>query len=289
MFVSQARRTARGSALAALSAADTEELVEAAGTEVAVKCWGRGRPVLCLHAAGHGSADFELMAERLEDEFEIIAVDLPGHGRSPADGIGPGAERWADILEAVVEALYIDRPILMGNGLGGAAALMAAARRPTTYAGLVLCNTPGLARMGAFERLACKGAARVFRAGERGAPWYPRAFEMVYRQVLTGPAARDQRRRIVAAANETAPLLAQAWTDMGESCADLRPLAERVKVPTWIAWAKGDRFLSWRANREATRLFRKACATGFRGGRAPFLEDPEAFCATFRRLVAENS
>ena len=289
MFVSQRRQMGRGSPVAALSAADTEELIEAAGTEIAVKCWGRGRPVLCLHAAGHGSGDFELMAERLQDEFEIIALDLPGHGRSPADGRGPGAERWADIVEGAVEALYLERPILMGNGLGGAAALMAAARRPTTYAGLVLCNTPGLAPMGPLEKLACRATAAIFRQGEAGARWYPRAFEAVYRQVLSGPSARDQRRRIVAAAVETAPLLAQAWSDMAESCADLRPLAERVKVPTWIAWAKGDRFLSWRANRDATRLFKKACATGFRGGRAPFLEDPEAFCATFRRLVAENS
>jgi 4,5:9,10-diseco-3-hydroxy-5,9,17-trioxoandrosta-1(10),2-diene-4-oate hydrolase len=272
----------------ALSAADTEELIEAAGAEIAVKCWGRGQPILCLHAAGHGSADFELMAERLQDEFEIIALDLPGHGRSPRDGVGPGAERWADILEGAVEALYLERPILMGNGLGGAAALMAAARRPTTYAGLVLCNAPGLARMGPMEKLACKGAARVFEAGERGAPWFAPAFETVYRQVLTGAPARDQRRRIVAAAGETAPLLAQAWRDMGRTCADLTPLAERVKVPTWIAWAKGDRFMSWRANRDATRLFRKACATGFRGGRAPFLEDPDAFAETFRRLAAEN-
>src|SRR3569832_1057461 len=123
---------------------------------------------------------------------------------------------------------------------------------------------------------------------ERGDWWGQAGFALLFSRMLKGAPAEPQLRRMTSAAPEIAALLCGAWEDMAASCADLRPLAERARMPVWLAWARSDPFLTWRANRHATRLFRKACATGFRGGRAPFLEDPDAFAESFRRLAAEN-
>lgn len=288
MPISPPERNSPSASLHALSAADTDERIEVAGAEIAVKCWGRGQPVLCLHGAGHASGDFALMAERLKSDFEIIALDWPGHGQSPDCGRPPSAAHYASIAEGALEALYLERPVLMGSGIGGAAALIAAARHPERYAALILCNMPGLAPIGPAERLACQSAMALFRAAERGDWWGQAGFALMFSRMLKGAPAEPQLRRMTSAAPEIAALLRGAWEDMATSCADLRPLAERARMPVWLAWAKSDPFLTWRANRHATRLFRKACATGFKGGRAPFLEDPDAFAESFRRLAAEN-
>lgn len=76
---------------AAVGAARPVEIIDACGSSVAIKRWGHGVPVLCLHAIGHGSGDFASMASRLGNHFEIVAVDWPGTATHPttADPCAP--------------------------------------------------------------------------------------------------------------------------------------------------------------------------------------------------------
>ena len=76
---------------------------------------GRGTPVVCLHAIGHGARDFEPLAELIGEDFEIIALDWPGQGRSPPDRNSPSAQRYSEILIAALDALQLQAPILIGN------------------------------------------------------------------------------------------------------------------------------------------------------------------------------
>ncbi|MEC9265507.1 MAG: alpha/beta hydrolase [Pseudomonadota bacterium] len=69
----------------------------------------------------------------------VLALDLPGHGRTPGpaiDSIGG----LADFVIGVVDALKIDRPILIGHSMGGLTVLEAAARLGDRCAGLGLCG-----------------------------------------------------------------------------------------------------------------------------------------------------
>jgi 4,5:9,10-diseco-3-hydroxy-5,9,17-trioxoandrosta-1(10),2-diene-4-oate hydrolase len=120
---------------------------------------------------------------------------------------------------------------------------------------------------------------RFFEAGARGATWFPRWFARYYRIVLPGDAARAQRERIVAAAFESAPILAAAWRSFAAPDADLRSVARALGCPVFVAWAKHDRVLQLRRNRAAIRAIPGVRFETFAGGHAPFLEDPEAFTA----------
>lgn len=53
------------------------------------------------------------MDSALAEQHRLVAVDMRGHGRSdrPRDGYGD-AKLWADDLQAVIEALQLDRPVL---------------------------------------------------------------------------------------------------------------------------------------------------------------------------------
>ena len=257
--------------------------IEAAGARLAVRRWGSGEPVVCLHAIAHSGEDFAPFAARVGEGFEVIALDWPGQGDSPPDSRPADAGRYADILDAALPKLCGRPPILIGNSIGGAAAIVFAARRPEAVRALVLCNAGGLAPVGPRERKAIALLVAFFRAGERRAWWFGAAFAAYYRLIL--PRAARRRRQIVAGAYEAAPVLVQAWESFARPDADLRPLGPTIQTPTLFAWAKGDKIIPWSKSKDGALGFPRHAVHLFRGGHAAFLEDADAFAAVFREGV----
>jgi 4,5:9,10-diseco-3-hydroxy-5,9,17-trioxoandrosta-1(10),2-diene-4-oate hydrolase len=217
----------------------------------------------------------------------VLALDWPGHGASAEDHAPASAERYAALLEAFAAALDLGELAILGNSIGGAAAIRFAARRPEAVRGLVLVDSGGLVPVHAFTRGATRVMAHFFAAGARGARWYPRAYSLYYALVLPGRPARAQRGRIVAAAPETAARLAEAWRSFGEPEADARGDAARLACPVFVAWAKRDRVLPLRLCRPAIRRIPRARLEVFPGGHSPFLEAPERFLPSLERFLDE--
>ncbi len=272
---------------AAAGAQEPVTFIDANGVRLAAMRRGRGIPIVCLHAIAHGARDFEDLATRLGDEFEIIAIDWPGQGRSPSDGEPASAARYAKILESALTAFGVERPILLGNSIGGAAALQAAAAAPHRYRALVLCNSGGLSAVGPFARFLIERFVAFFRAGEEGKRWFGPAYNLYYRRVLREPPAAAQRARIIAAGYENAAPLRTAWQSFARPEADTRALAAKVTCPVWLAWAKDDAILAWSGVKDAAAKFPLHKATLFKGGHSAFLEDPERFAAEFKSFVRE--
>ena len=260
--------------------------VAVAGIDVAVARQGRGMPVVCLHAIAHGARDFEPLARRVADSCEIIAVDWPGHGASGAAVEAASAASYARLLEALLPELTSAPSVVIGCSIGGAAAIRVAATRPDLVRALVLCNSGGLLPVDAFTRRATGLMRSFFAAGARRARWYRPAFDLYYRMVLPEPPARERRDRIVEAAYETAPRLAEAWATFGEPDADLRHLIPSIGQPTLFAWATKDRILPWWRHRKVAASFPDHRIALFRGGHAAFLEAPDEFAAAFVEFMA---
>jgi pimeloyl-ACP methyl ester carboxylesterase len=90
---------------------------------------GSGEPLLLLHGIGSTHDDFAALRPRLDAEFDVLAPDLPGHGRSGAlDGPSTIAA-VADAVEADLDALGLDRVHVLGNSIGARLALELAVRR----------------------------------------------------------------------------------------------------------------------------------------------------------------
>ncbi len=88
---------------------------------------GSGSPLVLLHGIGHRWQAWEPVLDKLAAEHDVIAVDLPGFGKS-APLTGPSG--MAEIVAAIrgfFERLGLDRPHVAGNSLGGAIALELAA------------------------------------------------------------------------------------------------------------------------------------------------------------------
>lgn len=141
-------------------AVGTERVLEvtAAGAAVRVNCFDapavasatatRPAPVVVLvHGLGgawqHWYANIGPLAEA---GSHVVAVDLPGFGRSEILAGETSIGGYADLVEAVVGRLGLtDRPaVLVGNSMGGFIAVEAALRRPARVGGLVLAAAAGM-------------------------------------------------------------------------------------------------------------------------------------------------
>ena len=93
---------------------------------------GQGEPLVLLHGLGCSRAAWEEILPALAEQFDVIAVDLPGFGASaplPA-GSEPSPAELATAVAGLLNDLGIDRPHLAGNSLGGWIAMELAKTRP---------------------------------------------------------------------------------------------------------------------------------------------------------------
>ena len=99
---------------------------------------GPGLPVLLSSGIGGSLEFFEPQVAALGDRHRLIAWDYPGHGLSDD---GPGIvepDSLAAFALRFLDALGIERALLVGNSLGGTIAIRMAGLAPGRVAGLVL-------------------------------------------------------------------------------------------------------------------------------------------------------
>jgi pimeloyl-ACP methyl ester carboxylesterase len=96
-------------------------------------------PLVLVHGAGGSLMHWPGELRRLPDH-EVLALDLPGHGRSGGRGCSDiGA--YAESVREFAEALDLPAFVLAGHSMGGAIGLEFALRTSGRLAGLVLVAT----------------------------------------------------------------------------------------------------------------------------------------------------
>jgi pimeloyl-ACP methyl ester carboxylesterase len=99
----------------------------------------RRPPLLLIHGAGGTHMHWPAALRRLAD-WNVYALDLPGHGKSP----GPGRDSiaaYCDVVYGVIQALGLERAVLAGHSMGGAIVQEFALHYPGRLAGIVLVGT----------------------------------------------------------------------------------------------------------------------------------------------------
>jgi pimeloyl-ACP methyl ester carboxylesterase len=99
-------------------------------------------PVVMLHGLADSALTWNRLPVALEPEFDVILVDLRGHGFSGAPDSGYRLQDFADDVVGLIGQLGIERPALVGHGLGAAVAAQIAAQNPLLVRGLVLIEPP---------------------------------------------------------------------------------------------------------------------------------------------------
>lgn len=107
---------------------------------------GQGEPVIFLHGIGGGAKTFQRQVEGLSDQFDCIAWDAPGYGRStPLPSVT--FETLSAALAQLLDHLGLQSAHLVGHSLGGMIVQDFVARYPARVRSLVLsCTSPAFGR-----------------------------------------------------------------------------------------------------------------------------------------------
>jgi pimeloyl-ACP methyl ester carboxylesterase len=253
---------------------------------------GSGPPLVLLHGVGHHWQAWRPVIDQLAGEFEVIACDSPGFGRSPPlpAGVAPTVGAHAEALARFLTELALDRPHVAGNSMGGAIALELARRRSVRSA-------TALSPVGFWttaERRYCQrslgllatlpGAVRPTLLGlARTRPGRVALFS----QILGSPARMP--------AEEAVATLRDAWAAPAFADAlaafdayTFRGGDELRGIPVTIAWGRYDRLLLYgRQAPRARALLPWARHVTLRAGHVPFFDDPGAVAEGIRATAAE--
>ena len=98
-----------------------------------------------VHGFLNDAAVWTALIDELESDFRCIAIDLPGHGRSPGNGPGTyGRDLVLGDIRAVMDETECGPAVMVGHSLGGYLSLALAIEDPERVAGLGLVGAgPG--------------------------------------------------------------------------------------------------------------------------------------------------
>lgn len=110
---------------------------------IKIACWinphdfgAHQRTLIFIHGSGGDHTGWSHQYTRLHKQFNIIALDLPGHGRSSGAGENEIAN-YSQWVKKLLDVLRPDNPVLIGHSLGAAIALNFAIRYPRDIKGIV--------------------------------------------------------------------------------------------------------------------------------------------------------
>ena len=215
--------------------------------------WGdeSAPPVVCVHGYTSSAEAFNAPARHFQDRFRLIAPDVRGHGDSAwsPDGAYQYADQASD-LGALVDALRLNRFVLIGTSMGGIIAMTYASAHAERLAGLVL-NDIGPDVEDGSKRITSMVGSRpeTFATLEDAIAWRRQA------SPVTASRSTEDQRELALGVLRRAAAGAWAWkmdpayirqrVEQGPPRRpDLWPVLGRIQCPTLVVWGTASDVLS---------------------------------------------
>ena len=113
-----------------------DRFVTSSGSSIYFDDTGTGVPVVAIHGLGGGAYFFRGLGRAAAGRVRLVAIDLPGTGRSTSGPAAFSAESWIRDLGEFIEQVVGEPAVILGHSLGtilalkGWARLAAACARP---------------------------------------------------------------------------------------------------------------------------------------------------------------
>jgi pimeloyl-ACP methyl ester carboxylesterase len=263
-----------------------------------------------IHGLGGSHLNWLAVAPRMAERGRVVALDLPGFGLSPLAGRSAGLDANRRLVARFVRSETEGPVVLVGNSMGGALAILAAAADPDAYEGLALANAalpwtsdhwPSALQLAAFTIYCVPGAGRAFsRLRVRG--FTPeRMVDMSFRFLTVDPDSIDARTRAEHARMaelrqrdpESVDAFLQAARSLVAAAARKRSVArdlDGVSTPTLLMHGARDRAVP-HAWAEAAVRGRPSWElhTFPDAGHLVMMEDPDGFVSTMWEWLDRNA
>jgi pimeloyl-ACP methyl ester carboxylesterase len=279
-----------------------DQEVDLGGSRIHYLTAGDGLPLVMLHGAGESALDWQWVMPALARRFRMIAPDLPGFGKSDRPRADYSPAFFGDFVAGLLDALHIPRAVVVGNSLGGLAALRFALAAQERVLALVLVDSVGLGR-------------EIIPGIKWLLPWLvsPGSGEWVAYWAMTslGKAQLDWwRTQLQFARPERAPVewiaeqhrlsrrtdfvwnsldVLRAFIDLAGQRDVLRDRLPDLMMPTLILWGEHDRVIPISHARDAVgRLRRGRLALIPDCGHQPQVERPDLFLEALNPFLDET-
>ena len=133
--------------LRAVTDESTSKEVLAGGLRIHYNEVGTGDPIICIHGGGPGATSWSNFKGNIQDlalNNRVLLFDMPGWGRSdfPDDAVDKEFIGWiGGVLSDFMDALGIDSADVIGNSMGGQAALGLALAHPEKVKHMVMIGS----------------------------------------------------------------------------------------------------------------------------------------------------
>jgi pimeloyl-ACP methyl ester carboxylesterase len=223
--------------------------VESAGGRIAYQELGEGPPLILIHGGGPGAYGYSNYRRNLiplaERGNRVIIIDLPGYGQSEFRSLEHGLfVPMADATLELMDHLKLENASLVGNSLGGGAALRLALDHPHRVAKLVLMGPGG--SIPATSTFPSEGLIRMLTFYDGEGPTLEKLDRVIDLLVFDRSAITPE---LVAERFKTAtlphtlanpPLRGQAHNPKNDLWRDD---IDKLQHPTLIIWGREDRVL----------------------------------------------
>ncbi len=122
---------------------------------------GNGKPVLLLHGWADNLETFNAIESELVQDFDLIAIDLPGFGKSQQPKIAWKLEDYTRFLRKFLEKIDTEPYCVIGHSNGGALAIKGVANRDLKTQKLILLASSGIRTTQSFRRFFIKIIAKT--------------------------------------------------------------------------------------------------------------------------------
>jgi pimeloyl-[acyl-carrier protein] methyl ester esterase len=256
-------------------------------SELYLEINGSGPDLVLLHGWGLNVRVWDGLVQELRGRFRLIAVDLPGHGRSPwTPGRNTPAEQ-AWLLHSTLTPIS-NRYSLLGWSLGGQIALDLAAAMPAQIDKLVLVATTPRFVAAADWPYGMKLEVITKMATQLRGDYQQTVRDFLDLQVrgsMDGTNVVEQMRHALSVHGEAKPEALEAGLNT-LATSDLRPTVPHVRTPTLVIAGQNDRITAPGASRVLAAALPDARYVEMRrAAHAPFLSHRKEFTAVLEPFL----
>lgn len=247
-----------------------------------------GETIVLVHGFGANKDNWTRLARELTGDFNVYAIDLPGHGdSSKALDLGYRFEDQVGYLSQILKALGIEQTHMMGNSMGGAITALYAATYPEQIRSAVLFNPAGIFEYDSeLVSLVVEGDNPLIPAKEGD---FRRLVDFALEKKPFVPwPIYDVMEEKAIANREINQVIFAAIRDTGYE-PDFRNAITGIDAPVLVVWGKEDRVINYRNAEvfiEQIPDARKVLLEGV--GHAPMVEVPEESAQLFREFLAQT-
>jgi pimeloyl-ACP methyl ester carboxylesterase len=104
---------------------------------------GEGRPLFLMHSVARSGQEFDALATELQNEFRVVAWDMPGHGDSDPILRHITVSAYADLAADLIKDMFGEnKPIVGGSSFGAMLSLALGARHPDAAVAILPIEMP---------------------------------------------------------------------------------------------------------------------------------------------------